>query len=129
MKMVFWRKIKGLLGQEQEQSPSQKREPLRIQEQENRFSIRKLQRRTPAFFWSNGMGFPKQCSIHDVSMVGACIDLGGDAVKAYALGGTLTLYFPAEDQEIDCQVAWRSGSRVGVQFTGSYRAPTRRDSA
>ncbi len=78
------------------------------------------------FIWSDGMAFPKECSVRDLSVTGARIDLPNDKVRSLTLVDMLILYFPAEKREIECQVAWRSGRSMGLRFIGPYRDPTRR---
>ena len=119
--MKPWRRIKELFGHS-DASPPAKQEKGR----ENRSTIRRPQRLAQGYIWSGSMVFPKECTIRDLSITGARIDLRDDDTKAHMLAGTITLYFPADKQEIDCQVVWRVKRSMGLRFIGTYRAPTRR---
>jgi hypothetical protein len=121
MQMKPWRRIKELFGHSDAPSAA-KQEKGR----ENRSTIRRPQRLVQGYIWSDRMAFPKECTIRDLSITGARIDLRDDDAKAHMLIGTLTLYFPADKQEIDCQVVWRVKRSMGLRFIGTYRAPTRR---
>jgi hypothetical protein len=119
--MKPWRRIKELFGHS-DTSPPARQEKGR----ENRSTIRRPQRLVQGYIWSDSMVFPKECTIRDLSITGARIDLRDDDTKAHMLIGTITLYFPTDKQEIDCQVVWRVKRSVGLRFIGTYRAPTRR---
>jgi hypothetical protein len=121
MQLTPWNKIKGLFvhsdADAEDKKPAQK---------EKRLARRKSQRLVNGFIWSEGMAFSKECSIRDLSVTGARVDLLNDEIKSHTLTGILTLYLPSDKREIDCKVKWQSGRMVGLQFIGSYRAPTRR---
>ena len=90
-----------------------------------RRTVRRAQRFAEGFIWSDRMAASKICAIRDLSVTGARIDLLNGAVNPQILGGVLTLYFPSEKQEIDCKLMWRAGGKIGLEFVGAYRAPTR----
>ena len=128
MQMLSWLKIKKMFFRSNVARLVRSRTaPLvrRGRAWENRLAIRKSQRFQQGFIWSDRMAFSKPCSIRDVSMTGTRVDLYNAAVKSHLLAGIVTLYFPADDREIDCRVMWRTGRSVGLQFVGSYRPATR----
>jgi hypothetical protein len=90
-----------------------------------RRTVRKAQRFAEGFIWSDHMAASKACAIRDLSVTGARIDLLNGAVNPQTLRGVLTLYFPSEKREIDCKLMWRAGGRIGLEFVGPYRPPTR----
>lgn len=118
--MTLWRKITETLGVSTTK-PSGKPN----KSDEKRIAIRRRQRLAEAYIWSPSMTFSKPCRIRDVSMTGARIEMCDDKVKRQAKGDPLILYFPEEKREIDCKVAWQSGRNIGIEFSGTYRAPTR----
>ena len=119
--MAPWAKIKSLFAGSNAPDLQQKRKS-----EERRRVKRRQQRLVEGFLWSDRMAFSKACNIRNVSVSGARVELSTDPAKANMLRGLLTLYFKADKQEIDCEVIWRAGSSIGVQFVGPYRAPTRR---
>ena len=61
--------------------------------------------------------------IIDMSAVGACIGLprAGDAefVDPASLADRVTLDIRCESTEIECEIVWRSESRLGLRFLSS----------
>lgn len=119
--MTVWHKIKNIFSRPVARAPGKA-----IRREENRTAVRKRQRMMEGFIWSERMAYAKACTIRDLSITGARIDLLDGDVKTHMLVGTMTLYLPSDKREIDCQLMWRSGRQVGLRFLGSYRAPTRR---
>lgn len=93
---------------------------------ERRGAIRRPKRLTRAFIWSNRMSFSKECRVCNISVTGTRVDMIDNSVKFYMLMGHLKLYFPNDKLEIDCQVVWRSGRKIGLRLIGPYREPIRR---
>jgi hypothetical protein len=132
MQMVIWHKFKELFVRSDAVAVAPRRAGNALSRaamrspQDKRMTVRKPQRFAEGFIWSDRMAASKACNIRDLSATGARIDLLNSGIKAHTLSGVLTLYFPTEKREIDCQVAWRAGSSIGLKFMGSYRAPTKR---
>jgi hypothetical protein len=118
--MTFWRKIRDMLIRSDDPSTKDGGGPG-----SRRLSDRKQQRLVQGVIWSERMAAPKACSIRNLSVSGARIDLLVSGVRRDLLEGDLILYLPAERREIDCQLVWHSGQTIGVRFLGSYREPTR----
>jgi hypothetical protein len=93
---------------------------------ETRITIRRPMRLARGFIWCDRMVFPKECSIRNLSGVGACIELCDNSGKSDSLADILILYLPFDKREIECRVVWRKGHRMGIRFSGKYREPTRR---
>lgn len=119
--MAPWHKIKKLFV-EYDQAPRRKGREGR----EKRVAIRRSQRHMQAFLWSDRMIVPREGSIRNRSATGARMDLYDGGVKSHLLTGNLALCFPADNQEIDCQVVWRAGRSIGLRLVGPYREPLRR---
>jgi hypothetical protein len=117
--MISWRKIKQDILRSGTPSAARK------SGKDKRLAIRRKQRLSQGFIWSERMAFSKTCSIRDISATGACIDLDNSAVKHQTMKGIMSFYSPADKQEIDCEVVWRTGGSVGLRFIGAYREPTR----
>ena len=118
--MAIWQKIKDVLLRSDDQSAKDGKGPG-----SRRLSDRKQQRLVQGLIWSERMAAPKACSIRNLSVSGARIDLLMSGIRRDLLDGDLVLYLPAERREIDCQLVWHSGQTIGVRFLGSYREPTR----
>jgi hypothetical protein len=119
--MAIWHKLKEMLAG----SDARPRAAGCRSGEDKRLTTRRRQRFAGGYIWSDRMAASKVCNIRDLSSTGARIDLLNSAVKAHTLTGILTLYLPAEKQEIDCQVMWRDGASIGLRFLGAYRPPTR----
>jgi hypothetical protein len=119
--MAIWHRFKGMLVG----SDAPRRASGSLGGEDKRLTLRRRQRFIGGFIWSDRMAASKACNIRDLSATGARVDLLNSAIKAHTLTGILTLYLPAEKQEIDCQVMWRAGDSIGLRFLGAYRAPTR----
>ena len=78
------------------------------------------------FIWSEGMISPRPCTIRDMSVLEAEIALWRDDIKPSLLRGPLKLYSCADRQEVDCALAGRDGDRLGLRFTSTFHAPSRR---
>ena len=53
------------------------------------------------------------CALVDISITGAAIDLPSN----YALPKNFLIRLDKEDYVIDCRQAWRSKTRIGVEFS------------
>lgn len=63
------------------------------------------------------------CAVRDITQAGACIRVEG----SIACPDTFELIVPIDGLEASCQVAWRKGQEVGVQFLGDpHRGVARR---
>jgi hypothetical protein len=91
-----------------------------------RTAVRKRQRMKDGFIWADGMISPRPCTIRDSSVMGAQVVLWHDDIKPALLRGSLKLYSCADQQEVDCTVARRDGNSLGLRFTSTLHAPTRR---
>lgn len=120
--MVLWRKFKDLIAQPDAVRGGGERSSGR----ERRIAQRRAQRFVEAYLWSDRMAASKPCNVRNLSITGARIDLLGGPVKPDLLTGTLTIYFPGEKREIDCEVMRRVGKSLGIKFVGAYREPSRK---
>jgi len=73
------------------------------------------------------------CTVRDVSSTGALIHLPVESSSVSRAGDYVNprfvLRMPTEKVEVDCEMAWRQGYKIGVRFVGPSRmipAPTRR---
>ncbi|MFM1816049.1 MAG: hypothetical protein RLZ98_2744 [Pseudomonadota bacterium] len=77
----------------------------------------------PAFALFREMQLQLPCMIIDMSAVGACIGLPreGDAdyVDPETLPASMMLDLRAEATEVECEIVWRSASRLGLRFLSS----------
>jgi PilZ domain len=120
--MISWRKIKAMFVSSDAKPAAKKKDA----EQDKRLGMRKPQRLVQGYIWSERMAFSKACSIRNISVSGARIELRDGTLKAHKRSDVLILYVPADKREIDCHVAWRAGRSMGLRFIGNYRGPTRR---
>jgi len=88
--------------------------------------VRKPQRMKEGYLWAEGMINPRPCTIRDMSLIGAQVDIWQDDIKPALLRGTLKLYSCADQKEVECTVAGRKGDALGLRFTGTFRPPSRR---
>lgn len=68
---------------------------------------------------------PMLCTIRDTSSTGARLELAavrGGQISRDRAPDRFTLYMPSERLLVDCEVAWRKGTLIGVR----YVSPTRR---
>jgi hypothetical protein len=91
-----------------------------------RSTVRKRQRMTDGFIWSESMLKPRACTIKDMSALGAQIDIWNDEIKASLLQGPLKLFSSSDQNEVDCKMTWRKGNSAGLRFTSGFHAPTRK---
>ncbi len=78
-----------------------------------RSTVRKRQRMTDGFIWSESMLKPRACTIKDMSALGAQVDIWNDEIKASLLQGTseaLLIFRPARGRLPD-DVAQRQFGR------------------
>lgn len=101
----------------------------RVKESGERFeraALRKPQRMKEGFLWSEGMIVPRACTIRDMSVLGAQIEIWVDDIKPALLRGPLKLYSCADRQEVDCELAQRDGMRLGLRFNSAFHEPSRK---
>jgi hypothetical protein len=91
-----------------------------------RSTVRKRQRMTDGFIWSENMLKPRACTIKDMSALGAQIDIWNDEIKSSLLQGPLKLYSASDRNEVDCKMTWRKGNSAGLRFTSGFHSPTRK---
>jgi hypothetical protein len=91
-----------------------------------RSAVRKRQRMTDGFIWSESMLKPRPCTIKDMSALGAQVDIWNEEIKASLLNGPLKLYSSSDRQEVDCRMTWRKGNSAGLKFTSGFHSPTRK---
>ena len=120
MQMSSWNKLKAVF------SGSSARSSGTDSERDRRIGVRRPQRLLQGYIYSERMAASKLCTIRNVSTSGARVELLNGPVKSHMLKGVLSLYFPADKKEIDCEVIWQGDRGIGLRFVGSYRAPTRR---
>lgn len=68
---------------------------------------------------------PMQCTIRDTSSTGARLEVlavRGGNISRDSVPDRFTLFMPVDRLEVDCEVAWRQATLVGVR----YVSPTRR---
>jgi hypothetical protein len=77
----------------------------------------------PAFVVARECRIQLPCMIIDMSAVGACIGIPSEGDEEYVdpmtLPDVLILDMRCESTEVECQVVWRSGSRIGLSFLSS----------
>jgi hypothetical protein len=86
----------------------------------------KPQRMTDGFVWCEGMILPRPCTIRDMTSLEAEVTLWHDDIKPSLLRRPLKLYSCANQREVDCTLAGRQGSRLGLRFLSGPHAPTRK---
>ena len=114
--MTFWKTLVGSiaeLGEEKKpgKPASQFKNPQKLKE---------------GSIWSEDMILPRPCTIRDMSPLTATIDLWHDDVKVTSLRGAMKLFSSADQKEVDCVIASRTGNRISLRFMGAFRAPTRK---
>lgn len=115
--MTLWKTLVGSiaeLGEEKKQvksTASQFKNPQKLKD---------------GFIWSEDMILPRPCTIRDMSPLTATIDLWHDDVKGSSLRGKMKLFSCADQKEVDCIIAGRSGNRIQLRFMGALRAPSRK---
>ena len=67
-----------------------------------------------AYVVFNGGFSAMECTVRNLSEGGAMLEFSG----VIALPNEFTLFMKQDGQGRPCKVAWRSGSRIGVAFTG-----------
>ncbi len=92
----------------------------------NRLAVRKAQRMKDGFIWSEGMIAPRACTIRDMTPLGARVEIWNDDIKPSLLRGAFKLYSCAEQMEVDCSLARRDGSSLGLRFLSKFQQPTRK---
>ena|SRR5262245_53357481 len=112
----FFSSEKGALG----------RKRAKVSDDLNRSTVRKKQRMTDGFIWSESMLKPRACTIKDMSALGAQVDIWNEEIKASLLNGPLKLYSSSDRQEVDCKMTWRKGNSAGLRFTSGFHEPTRK---
>src|SRR5262245_52442924 len=98
--MTLWQTFKKIFTKP-EIKPEPKPPVRKLTGAEKRQAIRKRQRLMEGFLWSDRMAYSKACTIRDVSVSGARIDLLNSGIKTHMLVGPLTLYFSTDKREID----------------------------
>lgn len=90
---------------------------------ENRRWAQRKPRSLPAYLLSERLQGAVQCVVRDMSSTGAKLQLAaGATVKAADdVPETFTLYLLTDEIEVDCAVAWRRASSLGVRFTSTTR--------
>lgn len=86
---------------------------------------RKRQRLLDAFVASEGMITARACTVVDLTALGAAIQIWDANVKSSLISGNLLLYIPSDNREVPCTVQWRRDGKLGLKFSGPFRAPTR----
>jgi hypothetical protein len=60
-------------------------------------------------------GFNIACTIRDLSLTGAAVEIAD--VDAKAIPKTFTMIVPEDGLKLSCRIVWRSSFRIGVTFT------------
>jgi len=97
-----------------------------------RFAQRKPTKKRALIFGAGDReGTP--CLVRDMSTTGVQIEMPRDQASVSRAGDFVPprfrLQIPVERTEVDCEMAWRQGSRIGAKFTSAPRllpAPERR---
>lgn len=97
-----------------------------------RFAQRKPTKKRALIFGAGDReGTP--CLVRDMSTTGVQIEMPCDQASVSRAGDFVPprfrLQIPVERTEVDCEMAWRQGSRIGARFTSAPRmlpAPERR---
>lgn len=120
-------KFPGLSSWFSEPSPAPQKAAVSRSFEELRTAVRKRMRLYEGFICASDTLVPKACHIRDLSAFGAQLQLcEGTAGGAMSAGCMITLYLCPEDSEVDAEVRWTKGNRLGVHFIGRNRRPTRR---
>lgn len=91
---------------------------------EQRFASRR-KTKMKAIILVTGSSQQTHCTVADISSTGALLQLpiemhtvsrAGDHVPA-----RFTLFMPTQRTEIDCELAWRSGNKIGARFVSPLR--------
>ena len=93
--------------------------------EDNRAFKRTPQRMKGGFLWHERLIYPRPCTIKDISITGAKVEVLGEHLKSSILADGVKLYFSSEKHEIQCRVAWVRGSFMGLRFEGRARPPSR----
>jgi hypothetical protein len=123
MKMEFLEKLFEVFSSDKKKKGSKR---SNAGEEAQRSTVRKRQRMTDGYIWSENMLKPRACTIKDMSALGAQIDIWNDEIKASLLQGSLKLYSSSDRNEVDCRMTWRKGNSAGLRFTSGFHAPTRK---
>jgi hypothetical protein len=91
-----------------------------------RTTASKPQRMKDGYIWAEGMISPRPCTIRDMTVLEAEVALWHDDIKPSLLRGSLKLFSCADGREVDCTVAGRKGDTLGLRFTSTFHAPSRR---
>ncbi|MGF1651101.1 MAG: PilZ domain-containing protein [Hyphomicrobiaceae bacterium] len=71
---------------------------------------------------------PVECTVRDISSTGVLIHLPVELHSVSRAGEYVNprfcLVMPSERMEVDCEIAWRSGHRIGARFTSAMRFAT-----
>lgn len=86
---------------------------------------RKSKRRAtalPAMMTFKGMRVAVPCTVIDMSGTGARLELPPSSIKQYGdadhLPDEMVLVLRADRMQVDCDIKWRRGGRIGVRFRG-----------
>lgn len=89
---------------------------------------RKSKRRNtalPAMMTFKGMRVAVPCTVIDMSGTGARLELPPASLKQYGdadhLPDEMVLVLRADRMQVDCDVKWRRGGKIGVRFRGPPR--------
>jgi hypothetical protein len=121
--MEFLDKLFGMFASEKQQLGRKRKNAV---DEAQRSTVRKRQRMTDGFIWSEAMLKPRACTIKDMSALGAQVDIWNEEIKASLLQGSLKLYSSSDRQEVDCKMTWRKGNSAGLRFMSGFHAPTRK---
>ncbi len=101
---------------------------LRAAEEAQSACNRKSKRRTtalPAMMTFKAMRVSVPCTVVDMSGTGARLELPPASLKQYGdadhLPDEMVLVLRADRMQVDCEVKWRRGGKIGVRFRGPPR--------
>lgn len=106
----------------------QRESALRFNPNEKRNLVRhKMRMREGYVYWPSRPGYQAQaCTIKDVSVTGASIQLNDRLDDETLLSSPMVLYCTVEKKEYPCTTSWRKGSLIGIKYDGGPRPTTRR---
>ena len=85
-----------------------------------RSTVRKRQRMTDGYIWSEAMLKPRPCTIKDMSALGAQIEIWNDEIKAHAAPGLAQALSSSDSNEVDCKMTWRKGNSAGLGSRAAF---------
>lgn len=98
---------------------------------DGRLAVRRKQRFVDGFIWADTMLVARECSVRDLSAVGALVELWNregrsPKLRELPIPDKVVLFVVPDGREIDCKVTWRKDGTLGLKFTGAFRPASRK---